>query len=214
MNDPLNRRSGSKPYLRIIDLHRRRQPPARFVQESSMTARKTFAAGLAVAVAAASLAVAAVPTAASAQAYGCSSGNGSGTGAIIGGLGGAVAGNQLSARGRHTENTLIGGVLGAVAGAVIGSASHHTDCGPAAYSQNYYNGAPPPAYYNDGRYYDDRAYDNQGYDQRAYAAPPAPVYYAPPQVVYVEPAPVYYGPSVYFRGRIGGYGYGRGHRRW
>lgn len=41
-------------------------------------------------------------------------------GAIIGGLGGALLGNTVAARGNKTEGALLGGAVGAVAGHEIG----------------------------------------------------------------------------------------------
>ncbi len=87
-----------------------------------MISRKTIAAGFGVAVAAATLAGAvAAPTAASAQSYydQCQRDNGNRglAGAAIGGVAGGVIGNQASARGRHTENTLLGAAIGATGGA-------------------------------------------------------------------------------------------------
>jgi outer membrane lipoprotein SlyB len=41
-------------------------------------------------------------------------------GAVIGGLGGALLGNTVAARGNKTEGALLGGAVGAVAGHEIG----------------------------------------------------------------------------------------------
>ncbi len=200
---------------------------------------------VALATAAATLAgLAAAPATASAQTYydydQCQRDNGNRglTGGAIGGLAGGVIGNQASARGRHTENTLLGAGIGAVAGALIGRGN--TRC-PTPQAYNGYNNAPPVvqgAYDNRGAYdapgiadrgYDrsyDRGYADQSYTDRAYDRYYGEGYYAPPppQVVYVAPPPVYvappvYGPSFYFgigggRGGYGrgGYGYGRGGR--
>jgi hypothetical protein len=188
--------------------------------------RKFLTTGLGAAVALATLAgAAALPATASAQDYGydqCRRDNSNRglAGGAIGGLAGGVIGNQASARGRHTENTLLGMAIGGIAGALIGRGD--TSCPPPrdyAYDDTR-PPAPPPAP-APARAYDDRAYDNRGYDRAAadraydqgydrgyadsryddaYYAPP------PPPVVYVAPPRRVYGPSVYF-------GFGGG-RRW
>lgn len=82
-------------------------------------------------------------------------------GAVIGGLAGAVLGSNLSAAGRHTENSVLGGVLGAVVGGAVGNAHDNYKCderGP------YYAYSDTVAYREDpqwrsGRY--DYAYYNR-----------------------------------------------------
>lgn len=117
------------------------------------------------AAAAITLAAVALPTLASAQSYDyrrydnnsygygqtydyrqCSSNERQATGAVVGATLGAVAGSQMSARGRRTENSVLGGLIGAVIGA--GVAGDSSECRAQA------------------RYYDQRGYDYRGYDQR------------------------------------------------
>jgi outer membrane lipoprotein SlyB len=73
------------------------------------------------------------------------------TGAVIGATLGAVAGSQMSARGRRTENSVLGGLLGAVIGASV--AGDSANCGGQT------------GYGYDQRTYDHREYDQRGYDQ-------------------------------------------------
>ena len=192
-----------------------------------MISRKTIASSLGAVIAVATMA-SAVPMAAFAQSAPpppqpyydqCQRDNSNRglTGAAVGGLAGGVIGNQASARGRHTENTLLGVVIGAVGGALIGRGD--TTCPPPGYAQGYgpANYAPPPPPPGQGNYPPPQgnypppppqgAYD-QGYGyQQGYApnyAPPP--YYAEPAYgppVYVEPPPIVIAP--------GGY-YGRRHR--
>jgi hypothetical protein len=148
--------------------------------------KKGVLGAAAIAAAATALAVAAP---ASAQTY-CN--NNAGTGALIGGAAGAVAGSQLSARGRHTENSLLGAVGGALIGGAIGRGS--SNC--STYVEQ-------PAYSR----YDDPYYGRPAYQPApAYVPAPAYGYYAPPPV-YVEPAPVYVAPAprYYYRPHYRGY---------
>jgi hypothetical protein len=72
--------------------------------------------------------------------------NNAGAGALIGGAAGAIAGSQMSARGRHTENSLMGGVAGALLGSVIGRSTNN--CGN--YNSGYYDNSYNNGYYDNG----------------------------------------------------------------
>lgn len=99
------------------------------------------------------------------------------TGAVVGATIGAVAGSQMSARGRRTENSVLGGLLGAVIGA--GVAGDSSECRAAARYGYDQRGYDQRAYsygydgYNRDRRYDDRRYDDRygygsGYDAYGY----------------------------------------------
>ncbi|MFZ4120660.1 MAG: glycine zipper 2TM domain-containing protein [Caulobacterales bacterium] len=70
-------------------------------------------------------------------------------GALIGGVAGAVLGNNVAARNAQTEGTVLGGAVGAAAGAAIGRQSAR--CDNNAYSQ-YQQRAPDPYYNPSGLY--------------------------------------------------------------
>ena len=80
-------------------------------------------------------------------------------GALIGGAIGAIAGSQVSARGRRTEGSVLGGVLGAVVGAAVGGDSANCRGQADRYDQGRYG--------YDQRGYDQ--YDRRAYDQRGYS---------------------------------------------
>jgi Glycine zipper 2TM domain len=83
-------------------------------------------------------------------------------GAIIGGVAGAVLGNNVAARNAQTEGAVLGGVAGAAAGAAIGRAT--ADC-DSNYRDSYgYNQRAPDPYYNDsGNYGYGYGQQNSGY---------------------------------------------------
>ena len=92
-------------------------------------------------------------------------------GAVIGGLAGAVLGSNLSAPGRHTENSVLGGVLGAVVGGAVGNAHDRYECdsrGP------YYSYNNTIAYREDPNYRSGR-YDRDYYVRMRCRLAPAPV---------------------------------------
>jgi hypothetical protein len=110
-------------------------------------------------------------------------------GAAIGGVAGAVIGNNMSSHGHHDRGSLIGGLAGALIGGAIGNstANQQPQCqGDVAGNYDpYYGQAQPPSDddkyasngYGDDRYGDDdgyqddpRAYDDDGYqdDQSGY----------------------------------------------
>ena len=93
------------------------------------------------------------------------------SGAVIGGLAGAVLGSNLSAPGRHTENSVLGGVLGAVVGGAIGNAHDRYKCdnrGP------YYAYGDTIAYREDPNWRSGR-YDYGYYSRMRCRLAPAPV---------------------------------------
>lgn len=90
----------------------------------------------------------------------CDSRDRQATGAVVGAAIGAIAGSQVSARGRRTENSVLGGILGAVVGAGVGGDSANCYGQADRYDQSRYG--------YDQRGYDYRGYDQRGYDQRAY----------------------------------------------
>lgn len=92
-------------------------------------------------------------------------------GAVIGGLAGAVLGSNLSAPGRHTENSVLGGVLGAVVGGAVGNAHDRYKCdtrGP------YYAYGDTIAYREDPNWRAGR-YDYNYYVRQRCRLAPAPV---------------------------------------
>lgn len=125
------------------------------------------------AAAAVTLVAVALPTLASAQSYDyrqsqtyggydqtynrdyrqCDAGDRQATGAVIGATLGAIAGSQVSARGRRTENSVLGGLIGAVIGAGVGGDSANCHGQADRY---------------DRRAYDQGGYGQYGYDQRTY----------------------------------------------
>lgn len=91
-------------------------------------------------------------------------------GAVIGGLAGAVLGNNVAADNAQTEGTVLGGVAGAAAGAAIGRATANCD---TSYSDNYgyHDRAPDPYYDSSGNY--GYGYSGAGYGSGyGYGAPP------------------------------------------
>ena len=92
-------------------------------------------------------------------------------GAVIGGLAGAVLGSNLSAPGRHSENSVLGGVLGAVVGGAVGNAHDRYKCdarGP------YYAYGDTIAYREDPNWRSGR-YDYGYYTRARCRLAPAPV---------------------------------------
>jgi len=92
-------------------------------------------------------------------------------GAVLGGLAGAVLGSNLSAPGRHTENSLLGGVLGAAVGGAVGNAHDRYKCdarGP------YYSYNDTIAYREDPHWRTGR-YDYGYYTRMRCRLAPAPV---------------------------------------
>jgi len=111
----------------------------------------------------------------------CDSRDRQATGAVVGATLGAVAGSQMSARGRRTENSVLGGLIGAVIGAGVGGDSANCRGQADRYDQRGYDyrgydqraydqrgGYAYQGYERDGRY-DDRRYEDRRYDDRAYA---------------------------------------------
>jgi hypothetical protein len=112
-------------------------------------------------------------------------------GALIGGLAGAVLGNNVAADNAQTEGTVLGGVAGAVAGAAIGRATAGCDTADRQ-RYGYHNNAPHSSYSNNtvhgysGHGYSGHGYSGHGYSGAGYSG-------------------AGYGSSG------GGYGYGYGH---
>lgn len=87
-------------------------------------------------------------------------------GALIGGVAGAVLGNNAAARNAQTEGTVLGGAVGAAAGAAIGRATANCQ---QAYNQSYgYNNRAPDPYYGNSGYGGNQGYPNSGYSQSGY----------------------------------------------
>jgi hypothetical protein len=92
-------------------------------------------------------------------------------GAVLGGLAGAILGSNLSAPGRHTENSVLGGVLGAAVGGAVGNAHDRYKCderGP------YFSYNDTIAYREDPRWRVGR-YDYAYYNRMRCRLAPAPV---------------------------------------
>ncbi len=140
------------------------------------------------AAAAITLAAVALPTLASAQSYDyrrydnnsygygqsydyrqCDNSDRQATGAVVGATLGAVAGSQMSARGRRTENSVLGGLIGAFIGAGVAGDSANCYGQADRYDQRYsygqYGYDQRRAYGYDG-YERDRRYDDRRYDDR------------------------------------------------
>lgn len=84
-------------------------------------------------------------------------------GALIGGLAGAVLGNNVAADNAQTEGTVLGGVAGAVAGAAIGRATAGCDTADRQ-RYGYHNNAPHSSYSNNGVHgYSGAGYSGAGY---------------------------------------------------
>lgn len=95
-------------------------------------------------------------------------------GAAIGGLAGAIAGNNIAGRGHRGDGSLLGAVVGAFVGGAIGNstANAQPQCdGRVAGNYDPYYGqarAPYSDRYADNRYNDDRRYDDNRYDDNGY----------------------------------------------
>ena len=86
-------------------------------------------------------------------------------GAAIGGIAGAVAGNNIAGRGHRGDGSLLGAVVGAFVGGAIGNSTANQQPQCQGYASGnydpYYGQAQPP--YDDGRYADNRYGDDNGY---------------------------------------------------
>jgi uncharacterized protein YcfJ len=89
-------------------------------------------------------------------------------GALIGGVAGAVLGNNVAARNAQTEGTVLGGVAGAAAGAAIGRATANCESNYRN-DYGYHDRARDPYYDSSGNY--GHGYSGAGY-RYGYGAPP------------------------------------------
>jgi hypothetical protein len=91
-------------------------------------------------------------------------------GAAIGGVAGAVIGNNATSHGHHDRGSLVGGIAGAILGGIIGNstAREQPQC-QGRVSGNYdpYYGQARPGY-DDGKYADNRDDDNGYADENGY----------------------------------------------
>ena len=85
-------------------------------------------------------------------------------GAAIGGVTGAIIGNNVTSHGHHDRGSLVGGIAGAILGGLIGNstANQQPQCQPGVSGNydRYYGQAQPP--------YDDRYADNGYHDDDRY----------------------------------------------
>ncbi|HSV01764.1 MAG TPA: YMGG-like glycine zipper-containing protein [Phenylobacterium sp.] len=107
-------------------------------------------------------------TAYAAPAVRCDS-SGTVTGGAIGALAGAVLGSQLSAPGRHTENSVLGAVVGGGLGAAVGHAHDRYRCDQRGPYFTYQETIP----YREGRYVRSNRYAE--YQRMGCRLAPAPV---------------------------------------
>lgn len=87
-------------------------------------------------------------------------------GAAIGGVAGAVIGNNATSRGHHDRGSLVGGIAGAILGGIIGNstAREQPQCqGQVSGNYDPYYGQAQPGY-DDGKYADNRGDDGYADD--------------------------------------------------